>query len=346
MPDNSSLLLDIADVLLFISSLAVWAIVFWRWRTSRTIVPYEPRRPVPWLGVDLALVILAFLVAGAIMQHFAPEPHGTTSSGPAADSSTVVKPANPPKGQTERDAANSKTVSAADLAVNMIAELAMAGMAIGWVVFRVRATPSDLGLTLSRIGPDVVLGGATFFAAILPVGQIQKYLVENVTPYDHPLIKAVKHQPDAWMLSVVAISAIIVAPFAEELFFRVLMQGCFEAVEAKRRWLLTVKRSLSGLDPSPQAHGTSVTQPRPIPTVPELAALSRPAAWPIVVTSIVFALMHAGQGAAPIPLFIFSLFLGYVYQRTHRIWPSLVTHMLLNGSSMATLWYVLMNPVK
>src|SRR6202035_4116596 len=86
-----------------------------------------------------------------------------------------------------RDDANSKTVSAADLAVNMIAELAMAGMAISWVVFRVRATPSDLGLTLSRIGPDVVLGGATFFAAILPVGQIQKYLVENVTPYDHPL---------------------------------------------------------------------------------------------------------------------------------------------------------------
>ena len=37
MPDNSSLLLDIADVLLFVSSLAVWAIVFWRWRTGRRL---------------------------------------------------------------------------------------------------------------------------------------------------------------------------------------------------------------------------------------------------------------------------------------------------------------------
>ncbi len=110
MPDNSSLLLDIADVLLFISSLAVWAIVFWRWRTGRTIVPYELRRPVPWLGVDLALVILAFLVAGASCNICA-QPHDRTSSGPAADSSTVVKPANPPKGQTEHDDANSKTMT-------------------------------------------------------------------------------------------------------------------------------------------------------------------------------------------------------------------------------------------
>ena len=178
----------------------------------------------------------------------------------------------------------------------------MAGMAIGWVVFRVRATPSDLGLTHFAIRAGRDPRRDSFLAAILPVGQIQKYLVENVIPYNHPLIKAVKHQPDAWMLSVVSISAIIVAPFAEELFFRVLMQGCFEAVEAKRRWLLTLKRSSSGSDQSPQANGTSVPQTRPIPTGAELAALSGPATWPIVVTSVVFALMHAGQGAAPDPL--------------------------------------------
>ncbi len=223
----------------------------------------------------------------------------------------------------------------------------MAGMAIGWVVFRVRATPSDLGLSLSRIGPDLILGGTSFLAAILPVGQIQEYLVENVTPYDHPLIKSVKHQPDAWMLSVVAISAIIVAPFVGRTVFSRVDAGLFRGRRGETPLVVDVKafverdpisrRKLTGLLCGAVISGRS-------PAAAELAALSGPAAWPIVVSSVVFALMHAGQGAAPIPLFIFSLFLGYVYQRTHRIWPSLVTHMLLNAMTMATLWYELMNP--
>ena len=161
------------------------------------------------------------------------------------------------------------------------------------------------------------------------------------------------------MLVLTGISAVVVAPLFEEFLFRVLIQGCFEAVEAKRRWLLAARWSPRPTASATQAAGTSAepgseinperslaAPARSAPTEAELTAMGGPAAWPIVVTSALFALMHLGQGAAPIPLFIFSLFLGYVYQRTHRIWPSLVAHMLLNGSSMATLWYLLMNPVK
>jgi hypothetical protein len=43
-----------------------------------------------------------------------------------------------------------------------------------------------------------------------------------------------------------------------------------------------------------------------------------------------FATMHLGQGPAPVPLFILALGLGYLYQRTHRIWPSLEVHELVN----------------
>ncbi len=340
MPDSSPLVLQIADDVLFVASLGVWGLVFWRWRTGRTIVPYEPRRPVPWLGVDLALIILAFLIAGAAILHFTPTPHEATSNGRAADSPAVVKQADSAKGQSERRDADPK--SAAEWAVNMIAELAMAAAAVGWVVFRVRATPRDLGLPVSRFGPDIVLGGAAFLAAFAPVMKLQEFL-ERLTPYDHPLIRSLKHQPDGWMMSIVAVSAVVVAPLVEELFFRVLIQGCFEAVEAKRRWLLTVRRSPGT---SPSSGLSSPATVRPVATEAELSALSAPAAWPIVMTSILFALMHPGQGAAPIPLFIFSLFLGYVYQRTHRIWPSLVAHMLLNGTTMAALWYMLMNPAK
>jgi membrane protease YdiL (CAAX protease family) len=344
MLDNPSLALQIADDALFVASLGVWALVFWRWRSGRTIVPYEPRRPVPWLGVDLALIILAFLIVGALIGHFAPKPHEATSSGPAADSSAVVKSADASKGKSERRDSDSKTSTASELAVNMVAELAMAGVAVGWVVFRVRATPRDLGFSFSRIGSDVVLGWGAFLAAFVPVMELQVFLAK-LTPYEHPLIRSLKHQPDALMMSIVAVSAVVVAPLAEELFFRVLIQGCFEAVEVKRRWLLTVRRLP---DPSsmPPSDANSAAAVRPVATEEELTALGGPAAWPIVASSFLFALMHSGQGAAPIPLFIFSLFLGYVYQRTHRIWPSLVTHLLLNAMTMTTLWIDVMNHPK
>jgi membrane protease YdiL (CAAX protease family) len=55
-------------------------------------------------------------------------------------------------------------------------------------------------------------------------------------------------------------------------------------------------------------------------------------------SSLLFAMTHWGQGLAPIPLFFFAAILGYVYQRTHRLWPSLVAHSLLNAGSMAILW--------
>src|SRR5690606_35129689 len=50
------------------------------------------------------------------------------------------------------------------------------------------------------------------------------------------------------------------------------------------------------------------------------------AVWPIVITSLVFAVMHWGQGLAPIPLFFLSLGLGYLYRQTGSLVPSIVVH--------------------
>ena len=48
--------------------------------------------------------------------------------------------------------------------------------------------------------------------------------------------------------------------------------------------------------------------------------------------------MHVGQGAAPVALFVFSIFLGYLYYKTHRIYPSLVAHFCLNALTVIQLW--------
>jgi hypothetical protein len=72
--------------------------------------------------------------------------------------------------------------------------------------------------------------------------------------------------------------------------------------------------------------------------VDPMLAATKPAWWPVALSSLLFAMTHWGQGLAPIPLFFFAAILGYVYQRTHRLWPSLVAHSLLNAGSMAILW--------
>ena len=56
--------------------------------------------------------------------------------------------------------------------------------------------------------------------------------------------------------------------------------------------------------------------------------------WPILVSSLVFALLHLGQGGAPIPLFFLAVGLGFLYQRTGRLTPCIVVHMLLNGTML------------
>ncbi|MFT7642674.1 MAG: membrane protease YdiL (CAAX protease family), partial [Pirellulaceae bacterium] len=65
---------------------------------------------------------------------------------------------------------------------------------------------------------------------------------------------------------------------------------------------------------------------------------ARLAMLPILGSSAIFALMHFSHGPDPIPLFFLSIGIGYVYQRTHRILPCILIHMLLNGFSILLLW--------
>ena len=64
------------------------------------------------------------------------------------------------------------------------------------------------------------------------------------------------------------------------------------------------------------------------------------ASWvPIVISAAVFALMHWSHGPDPAALFVLALGLGYLYQRTHRWLPCVVTHACLNGTTMLMLWF-------
>ena len=48
--------------------------------------------------------------------------------------------------------------------------------------------------------------------------------------------------------------------------------------------------------------------------------------------------MHYSHGLAWIPLTLLAFGLGYIYQRTHRILPSITVHFCLNALSMGAFW--------
>jgi membrane protease YdiL (CAAX protease family) len=150
---------------------------------------------------------------------------------------------------------------------------------------------------------------------------------------------------------VLSLSVAFVAPLSEEFFLRVLLQGWLERLVATAR--PGAFESALGREPSepPVAETPLVPNgeaqpenPYAAPQAPLQSAADDTAdarlarAIPIVTSSLIFALLHVGHGPAPIPLFFLALGLGYLYQRTHRIWPSVLVHCLLNTSSLAMLW--------
>ncbi|MEX0676786.1 MAG: CPBP family intramembrane glutamic endopeptidase [Pirellulales bacterium] len=190
-----------------------------------------------------------------------------------------------------------------------IARIAWLGFAVVYLVIKRGATLYELGFDASRLAGDARLGGRIFLAAIVPVFAVQGFFVYVLQmPSEHPLLKLAHDEPRVPIMALATLLAVGVAPVFEEFVFRVVLQGWLESQQARLRRLRG-----GGAD-------------------------ERSGFAPLVIASIVFAMLHFGHGPDPIALFVFSLFLGYAYRQTHRIFPSLVIHACLNGWTMFNLW--------
>ncbi len=177
--------------------------------------------------------------------------------------------------------------------------------------------------------------------------------------------------PNFGVFAVLFFTTAIITPFVEEFWFRGCLQGGLQRLAdmgiATRSQLRSdtidsaevVEEARLATDSEiiADATGAILADPYPYATPRELdPPAARPielrssqeverdrdtradwiptAVWPIVVTSIIFAMMHWGQGLAPIPLFFLSLGLGYLYRQTGSLVPSIVVHFTLNGFTM------------
>ncbi|TWT36386.1 CAAX amino terminal protease self- immunity [Posidoniimonas corsicana] len=318
----------------------IWAVLVRKRLREGSFLPYTPRWPVPWgpVGAFLAIgfLILSLLEAGA-------------SSGPA-------------------DQAPAQSAMTADQFVQfaVLSAVLNLGLVFGLVVFFLksgRSTLSDVGLPEdgTEVLSDLRLGVVTALASLLPVYALQVLLVVGLgVESEHPTLLQLLNDSNPLVLLAAWLTAGVVAPVFEEFVFRLLFQGWMERVEDEALGIagrLTLEEGEDdGQEPEPKDEidaGRFVDSDNPYaspqvhtlrrlrrrrgtpPTPPEETFAGLPHGWgPILISSFVFALLHLSQGAAVGPLFILALMLGYLYQRTHRITPSIFAHMTFNTISL------------
>jgi membrane protease YdiL (CAAX protease family) len=320
-------------VLLLVAALGGCAAVVYRlWQRrgeGRPLLEFEPRALVPWNILPPA-VLLFFSFGGlAVAPPEAPTPPpaeetagvaisaagsiATGSMGAAAANTAAV--AATATGWSPADAGG---LTALDMWAQTLAFVTLA-LAIGAVlVLAYQAGPRDLGLPTDRqqLREDARTGAMALLAVLPPIYVIQTTLTWLLAPSEgHPVIEALRLQYTGGMLVAAAAAAALAAPLFEEVMFRLVFQGWLERTEDR---LLRLP----------------VNAPWNAPGV--LPGLIR--GWgPILISGVVFSAAHWGHGVAPVSLLPLGWTLGYLYQRTHRLAPSIVCHALFNAFNLVML---------
>ena len=195
-------------------------------------------------------------------------------------------------------------ISATDRQLANVVTVVSAGLGSSLVVLawlRLMQTRPISRLSLVFNSRDAWLGLQASVMLLPPVLLISA-LVNSVWPYQHQVLDLLQNVDSISVFLGMFVATAVVTPFVEEFLFRVLIQGSIQGM----------------ID-----HAASESRP----WIPRSLV-------PMLIASVLFALMHLGQGAAPIPLFFLSLGLGYLYRQTGNITAPLVVHMVLNGFTL------------
>jgi len=150
-----------------------------------------------------------------------------------------------------------------------------------------------LGLSARRWLNDTVRALVGLLAA-WPVCIGLFFLLNHLFPVwaaqKHPLVEAVGNLPLPWKL-VTLLSGAVLAPVAEEVLFRGMLQSMLRRATASP-WTA------------------------------------------VVITSVIFGLIHYSQPTAVLPLIILGAVLGYNYERTGRLLAPILLHAFFNAATL------------
>jgi membrane protease YdiL (CAAX protease family) len=230
-----------------------------------------------------------------------------------------------------------------------------------FIMGRTGCQAAAFGWHPNRFGVDVLIGVWLLFMTMPPMF-LMTGVVNGISgvKYEHPVIDTMREYP--WMLGIVAFQAVIVAPISEEFFFRSMLIGWFESIHFGKSFeaFLTgwspTKERIEPLDSTeqfvlPDASQQEKTDPY-LPTVanagvgdtfPQGARCEEPCGytppwWPSIVSAILFGVPHFSYGLSWIPLIVFGIILGRIYQWRQSLVSCIAIHMLFNAINLFNLW--------
>jgi membrane protease YdiL (CAAX protease family) len=292
----------ILTTLVFGCGILAWTWILGHRRNGGQLLSLEPHVVVPWDAFDLLALVIIYVFVTEVCLNLGARWSGISipalGEKPGPDFELLMVRCN--------------------LAISAITILG----SVAFIHFRVGATATDFGLNIDHLPKDIWTG-AVAFVAIAPAVYLIQEIGTLLIPYEHPLIDELQHKPDASTQWIAVISALIVAPIFEEFLFRGILQGWLEKMEL---------RLVANL----HNRGDATLNNQPSNASSEQLSISglKLGTIPIFISSMLFALIHLGQGAAPIALYVFALALGYLYRQTHRLWPSMTVHFLLNAVTL------------
>lgn len=341
-----------ALVLFWLSTLLILSIVFgmflaWGWAfrrlaTGAPLWPESPIHPLPtaqWGAGTILLAVVLYLGTGFAV--------GTTYSALTGSEAAEreAKQADD-EAQTEKPKADDEPTETKHSPLETILLTSLASVLfclIAFPIFRWRSNirPSDLGLFMDRWRLQIRFGivAALLAAPVTYAIQIGATKIWKVN--QHPVQQMMTERFTPIVAALALILTVFLAPLVEETLFRGILQ----------RWLTRLfgHGRLSVPPPLPPIVPPSTDADAPAPSEQPLAewpdepplALDLPesphgepgAGMAIVATSIIFAALHGAQWPAPIALFVLSLVLGAVYQKTGSLLASMVLHGAFNGFS-------------
>ena len=316
---------DYAIVGFILVSILLWIRCLYVVHSGQTWLGFQERHPVPWGVLHLFTIAGIYLTCQLLIQLWW---WGDIDSGVQFEEMS-----------TERTAQNFLLLSVSSL-VSCLASLGLLRCATG-------ATWTDLGMDWKQGLNGIRIGSIAFVMLAVPIYALQGILTLickalRIMSAEHPLFEMLKEENSARSFWIAFCAAVLVAPIWEEIAFRLVLQGWLENVVYTFRWMSDPTHDPRKIDGF-LLRGGGLTSRVFLPASdgPTDHTVIRPSWVPIVLSSVLFSAMHIGHGPAPIPLFFLSLGLGYLYQRTHNLFPCIVVHMLLNGTTWIFLWRTL-----
>ncbi len=360
--DITPILLSLIEGVLlaiFCGILASWGWLIVRLLERRPCLPPESlveRRPTPWGAGTILLVMLTYFVVSyeAFLQyHDATHPPAPVVKAPAQPDG---KPAEAAPAKPEGAARGRRFLElsyAEMLAIQGTVNAVLLILLPGIARLTSGARPIDLGLTL-RNGRRQIAVGIIAVLVLMPVVyivQTASVWLLGLTPdqqkeFQHPIAKMLHAEFSPGIAILALLTAVVLAPAFEELLFRGFIQSWL--VKSLGQILQPRPTPLEIVElPDPDLDlWEAIDEPSPQGTVPvETPPRSKTAAGAaIVLSSMIFAGLHADQWPAPIALFLLALGLGYVYERTGSLLAPICMHAVFNGFATLMLFLVALSP--